>query len=240
MYRLAECLLIKDENRYLVEHLERNAAAGVEHFYIYDNESAEPVSDYLRRTAPQWLEKCTIERFAPERGQDIQVLCYNVRYLYDHRGESVWTAYIDTDELLTGKVSEVLDKADTIDATSISITPFTHGCNGHLHDGDGTLFDRFGQDARLGGAIKTITRNKYVDSQAAHRCKMIGQYGLTVESNADFALHHFVWRSYEEWLAKVKRGAASGRTYYKDMWLSFNRISASREALAEIEKKFKL
>jgi len=40
---IAECLLIRDENRYLLEHLTYNAAAGVEHFFIYDNMSRVPV-----------------------------------------------------------------------------------------------------------------------------------------------------------------------------------------------------
>jgi hypothetical protein len=29
---IAECLLIRDENRYLLEHLAYNAAAGIDHF----------------------------------------------------------------------------------------------------------------------------------------------------------------------------------------------------------------
>ena len=48
---IAECLLIKNENRYLLEHLAYNAAAGVEHFFIYDNLSDTPVIEFLRENA---------------------------------------------------------------------------------------------------------------------------------------------------------------------------------------------
>jgi hypothetical protein len=48
---IAECLLIKNENRYLLEHLAYNAAAGVDHFFIYDNLSRTPVADFLRENA---------------------------------------------------------------------------------------------------------------------------------------------------------------------------------------------
>ena len=52
---IAEVLLIKDENRYLLEHLAYNAAAGVQHFFIYDNMSRVPVADFLRENARDFL-----------------------------------------------------------------------------------------------------------------------------------------------------------------------------------------
>lgn len=48
---IAECLLIRDENHLLLEHLAYNAAAGVEHFFIYDNLSDTPVIEFLRENA---------------------------------------------------------------------------------------------------------------------------------------------------------------------------------------------
>jgi hypothetical protein len=54
---IAEVLLIKGENRYLLEHLAYNAAAGVEHFFIYDNLSDTPVADFLRENARDCLSE---------------------------------------------------------------------------------------------------------------------------------------------------------------------------------------
>ena len=53
---IAEVLLIKNENRYLLEHLAYNAAAGVEHFFIYDNMSSTPVADFLRENARRFSQ----------------------------------------------------------------------------------------------------------------------------------------------------------------------------------------
>jgi hypothetical protein len=64
---IAEVLLIKDENRYLLEHLAYNAAAGVEHFFIYDNMSSTPVADFLRENARDFLNICTVAWYQ-ERG----------------------------------------------------------------------------------------------------------------------------------------------------------------------------
>lgn len=48
---IAEVLLIKDENHLLLEHLAYNAAAGIDHFFIYDNLSETPVAEFLRENA---------------------------------------------------------------------------------------------------------------------------------------------------------------------------------------------
>lgn len=60
---IAEVLLIKDENRYLLEHLAYNAAAGIDHFFIYDNMSRVPVADFLRENAREFLNICTVARY---------------------------------------------------------------------------------------------------------------------------------------------------------------------------------
>ena len=59
---IAEVLLIKDENRYLLEHLAYNAAAGIDHFFIYDNMSRVP--------SPTFCAKMPVifSTFAPCRG----------------------------------------------------------------------------------------------------------------------------------------------------------------------------
>ena len=68
---IAECLLIKNENRYLLEHLAYNAAAGIEHFFIYDNLSDTPVAAFLREMP------AIFSTFAPLqgiRGEEIRKL----------------------------------------------------------------------------------------------------------------------------------------------------------------------
>lgn len=72
--KLAECLLIRDENHLLLEHLICNAIAGVERFYIYDNLSAVAVSDFLQANAPDLLPLCEIVRYKG-RG-NLQMDCY--------------------------------------------------------------------------------------------------------------------------------------------------------------------
>ena len=51
----AICLLIKDENKYLHEWIDWYNALGIEHYYIYDNDSHIPVKDTLLELYPENL-----------------------------------------------------------------------------------------------------------------------------------------------------------------------------------------
>ena len=48
-YELAIVAIFKDEAPYLREWLDYHLLAGVEHFYLYSNESSDGHADYLRR-----------------------------------------------------------------------------------------------------------------------------------------------------------------------------------------------
>ena len=86
-YYLTECLIIKDENQYLIEHLTQNAKSGIEHFYIYDNYSKESVYDFLNHNAPEFLNKCTINLRATSR--NFQEDSYQ-DYIDIFSKESIW------------------------------------------------------------------------------------------------------------------------------------------------------
>ena len=47
-YALALCCIVKDEDEYLQEWIKYHLKIGVQHFFIYDNESKTPVSDTLK------------------------------------------------------------------------------------------------------------------------------------------------------------------------------------------------
>ena len=59
---IAECLLIKNENRYLHEHIINNVRAGIDFFYIYDNNSDEPVKQFLQKNVPKTGETGGFQR----------------------------------------------------------------------------------------------------------------------------------------------------------------------------------
>ena len=59
-YYLSECLMIKNENQYLHEHIVSDMEAGIDHFYIFDDKSDIPVEKFLSDNHPELLQYCTI------------------------------------------------------------------------------------------------------------------------------------------------------------------------------------
>lgn len=206
---IAEVLLIKDESRYLLEHLAYNAAAGVEHFFIYDNMSRVPVWEYLRKTAPDLMQICTIERYQG-RG-NTQIDCY-ADYLQKWRGEVEWSLFCDTDECFTGNIRDAVAEFGK-DYNCLSFAPILHGCNGKIYDDGGGMFERFGGDI-IDPAhhwYKFVARTANIASISnVHYCKMANKklIYLRAKNYPQCILHHFRYRSFEEWLRKIIRGRA--------------------------------
>jgi hypothetical protein len=63
-YYISACLLAKNENDYINEWLQWHINLGVEHFYIYDNESSTPLVNSINSN---YLPYCTIIDFPNPR-----------------------------------------------------------------------------------------------------------------------------------------------------------------------------
>lgn len=207
-YYLSECLIIRDENQYLLEHLTKGVQAGIEHFYIYDNMSEKPVSDYLRDT--ELFNYCTIERF-PSTDRT-QYDCYK-KFVKDHRQDTVWCAFIDTDEMFEGSLVDFCKKHE--DTICLRFQQVMHGCNGQAYaDYSKTLTERF-QDHIITkfAYYKCVVQMEYVLVQLAHFSyvqsntipmqKWLANIPMT---NQECQLHHYFFKSFEEWLRKSLRG----------------------------------
>jgi len=99
---LSLCLICKDENDYLAEWLDYHILAGVDRFYIYDNDSR--VS--LRQTLSDYMDKGWVV-VVDIPGKAMQV------YAYDHclrqfGAQTRWLGFIDTDEFLVPKATDDL------------------------------------------------------------------------------------------------------------------------------------
>jgi hypothetical protein len=127
MYNVSVCLLIKDENKYLEEWINHHLKLGIEHFYIYDNNSKIPVSKTI-------LEKFNSNYFTfidwSDNYKSMQIEAYN-HYLTNYGNKSKWTAFIDTDEFIQWDSVEVLDKYESYDYVRIPWVLFN--ANGHLN-----------------------------------------------------------------------------------------------------------
>src|ERR1700733_9416183 len=96
LYDVAICCIVKDEE-YLPEWVEYHLTIGGKQFYVYDNESAIPVSDILKSYIEQGL--VTVE---PIQGLAKQMIAYGL-CLKKYGSQCKWMAFIDADEFIVPK-----------------------------------------------------------------------------------------------------------------------------------------
>ena len=86
--QIAICLIIRDENEYLEEWLDYHRSIGIDHFFIYDNESKEPVKGNSDVTVKLWTDN----KHASQCRAYLDCCKNNDDYDY--------IAFIDTDEFI--------------------------------------------------------------------------------------------------------------------------------------------
>jgi hypothetical protein len=188
-------------------------AAGIEHFYIYDNESEESVEDYLTANAPEMLEKCTIELFSADDSVVPKTEAAFNKCANDYKTEMEWCAFIDTDEMFTGDLAAYVHEIDEQGFKMVRVFQLLHGSNGQVEDSEGTLFERFGTDESLRefNMSKSIVKIDFLKYQYTHYTTLKGYQksrSVLIQDQTSVCLHHFITKSLEEYIQKVKRGHA--------------------------------
>ena len=89
--KIAICLIIKDENEYLQEWLDYHRSIGIDHFFIYDNESKIPVKSDDDITVTLWTDNNHASQCRA------YLDCCKKHSDYDY------IAFIDTDEFIIMK-----------------------------------------------------------------------------------------------------------------------------------------
>jgi hypothetical protein len=107
VHYLTACLIFRDAASYLDEWLRFHLLVGVEHFYLYDNDSRD---DFQAAIQPFLSEgRITLHRW-PGRDEFLNLKAY--RHCLDHyRERTRWIAYLDDDEFLFPATGRSLPEA---------------------------------------------------------------------------------------------------------------------------------
>ena len=97
LHDLAVVAIMKNEGPYLKEWLDYHLLAGVEHFYLYDNESP----DNQAEVAKPYVEAGLVDYF-PASGKNMQYIVYNDA-IKRFKFQSRYMAFIDLDEFIYPK-----------------------------------------------------------------------------------------------------------------------------------------
>ena len=90
-YEISLCLIFKDEGRFLKEWLDYHLTVGVDHFYLYDNNS----TDNYREVVRPYIDNGVVTLIDWPYPQ-AQVKCYQ-HCLETFCNETNWIVYIDAD-----------------------------------------------------------------------------------------------------------------------------------------------
>ncbi len=221
-YYLAVCAIAKNEGPYFREWIEWHRAAGVEKFYIYDNESTDDTKAVL---AP-YIESGLVDYLYLE-GTKQQLPAYDD--CFDrHRLEARWIAVIDLDEFIVPvkdkTIPEFLRRFEEFPA--VEINWLIYGSGGARTKEAGGVMQRFRKHSVPGHVL-----NRHVKSIADPRrvFNMVGCHeaarisGKAADSHGEpikknfrdrqprqdvIRINHYAVKSYEEFTEKRARGRA--------------------------------
>ena len=244
LYDLAVVAILKNEGHYLKEWLDYHLLAGVDHFYLYDNDSSD---DYEKIIAPYVEADLVTSKYFP--GEAMQFAAYNFA-VRDYRFQCRYMTFIDLDEFIfpkntTDTIAETLDEIfkNFPDASGLAINWQIFGSNGQEKaDYSRGVLERFTSRADVdwvvpipgrtisGGntQIKTIADPRKIKlfTSAHFPIYFEGNYSINeiggrVESYCNepvtaekIALNHYNVKSREEHNKKISKGRVSKKSDY--------------------------
>lgn len=222
-YYVSLCCIVKDETPYLVEWIDYHAKIGVEHFYIYDNESIIPVSETIKEYIDSGI--ATVIKF-PGRSQ--QMAAYQ-HCLNNYRKKSRWIGFIDMDEFIVPKSSNGDLKVflkDYENFGGLGINWLIFGSNGHITKPKNSQLQSFiyrsKNSMEVNNHIKSIVQTRYVFSKGINPHQFSYKKNrfcvnenferidgpFSKNSTNKIQINHYHCRSLEEYKEKILRGRA--------------------------------
>lgn len=243
---LSLCLIAKDENVYLKEWLDYHILVGVEHFWIYDNESNVP----LAKTIKEYIDRGWVT-VNPIHGKAVQLYAYD-HCIHEYGQYSKWIGFIDTDEFIVPKTTSdlkvFLKEYEAYAGLSISSLFYASGGN-QTRPLCGQII---GYQTRTPEAlsknrfIKSIVQPDRVVFPISPHSFMYKEGEFCVNENMarvdsqffpcnvqKIQLNHYYTRSAQEWKEKKIRGRGdSGDPYEDDAWVDLNKNSTVHDETA--------
>lgn len=244
----------KNEAKYIQEWIEYHLIMGVEHFYLYDNESTDNWHEVLDSYIQDDL--VTVINW-PER--PVQPACYN-HFLSTYGDNIHWAAFIDCDEFIAvrnrSSIRAVLDEYEPYAGLACSWTCF--GPNGHVDPPEGLLIDNYTtrhshymeiflknivQPRRIEESLSSHTVSRKIDDYTHEKFKIVDQNHqptnmeqlLLTDDFSRIKIFHYVTKSESELDHKLnKRGNAETKS---GIYITHN--SKERGNWGEYQLKFK-
>lgn len=245
-YQLAICAIFKNESKYIEEWIEYHKMIGVQHFYLYDNDSTDDIS-----ILQKYIDDNTIT-LNHVSGEAQQMPAYN-HFIQTYKNEVEWCAIIDLDEFiiptekatLPEQINAILQRADKkfrlLDGFSLSMIAgiqlcwLYYGTSFHIERPEGLVLENYLNRIAIEDNDNWCKCIYYVDN-----IDMIFNPHFTypkegkilIDENGDYVpfcarhlstkakycrINHYTTKSYKEHLYKLtQRGFADGLQITED------------------------
>jgi hypothetical protein len=236
MHYLTACLIFQNAASYLEEWLRFHLLVGIEHFYLYDNDSRDDFQSVIRPLLAKG--RITLHRW-PGAGQQSNVYQH---CLDQHRDEARWIAYIDDDEFLfpasCGSLIEALSAYESY--AGVAACWLLFGSNGHRTRPPGVVTHNYRRRGNwVDKHVKCVVNPAKVTAPAvgghSFRClpgevivdenarPMSGPFAQHPSAEA-FCLNHYLIKSHEEMVARRTRIQVHGGSNVHSIakWESFD------------------
>lgn len=211
---LSVATIIKDESKYLDEWLNFHLLQGIQHFYLYDNNSTDNTKAVLEKYQKVKNKRKSIITLIdwPEEPGQPTAMTHALKNC-----DSEWVAFIDADEFLhatRGTFVEHLYRLDRgYDCSAIAVHWLNFGTNGHIQYSPELVMERFTRrENKVNDHCKSIVRIKDAIERGedVHHFHVKGQiideagrilpkdYSLTRGSADTLRINHYVTKSREE------------------------------------------
>lgn len=180
-YNVSICAIFKNEAPYLKEWIEFNNIVGVDHFYMYNNNSED---DYEAVLKP-YIKGGLVTLIDWPKNQK-QMECYQT-CIRDFSGETKWLGFIDIDEFIVPKSTDsIYEFLKTFEnkAGAVNLYWKLFGTSGRI---DRDLSSLVCEDF-------TVCWPKYCD---IGKCFYNTAFGFDSESKYAKQLHHRFWANYK-------------------------------------------
>ena len=238
-YTSSICLLAKDEDLYLDEWITYHLGIGIDHIFIYDNGSKNPISDFIKRYTDDIQSKITVIDFSGEY-KDIQTDCYN-EYLNNYSKLSKWTAFIDADEFINianyDSINEFLNQYDKVSVIEMDFVEFNADSN--IKYEPNPVRERFTTPSEVENpdyAPKVFVKCSRIDNFNTHYPSYNGVRfrSIKTDKKTSIYLEHYYTKSFEEFKEKIQKGTCDpswSRSLYE-----FFKYNPDMEYLKETEE----
>lgn len=234
-YGISIAAIVKDEAAYIEEWIQFHILMGIDHFYIYDNESSDGTAEILKE-----YEKIGLVTYIFWPGKAQQIPAYS-NAINRFKNDSIYIAFIDVDEFLFSvsgnkiidEVNQVLNQYEKVRAreegiaAGIGVNWRTYGTSFYSSQSSELVIKRFmfrrKANKEFNTYIKSICNPRAVVRMEIHYadyvpgCCCISENGSEITKSffrdgrcKTLRINHYMSKSEEEFVKRKRKGDALG------------------------------